>query len=146
MRNRHILVLVLAALGVVGGCGGKQLPVAPAEGQVSYRGKPLPFGSVMFQPVMGPPARGVIQPDGTFQLSTYGSNDGAVIGQHQVRIACFESQRPSSKAPAAGGGEVGVGRSLIPPRYSNFGSSGLRVEVKAANEPFMFELVDEVRR
>jgi hypothetical protein len=142
MRHALIPFLLFAALGVLGGCGNKQLPVAPAKGQVFYQGKPLEFGSVMFQSVEGPPARGVILPDGTFQLSTYGANDGAVVGQHQVRIACFTSQRPSNGDPAARKGEVGVGSSLIPSKYSNFDTSDLRVEVKAANEPFVFKLAD----
>jgi hypothetical protein len=141
MLRKLLVILLLAALGVVDGCGSSQLPVAPAKGQVFYRGKPLAFGSVMFQSNVGPPARGVIQRDGTFQLSTYGTNDGAVIGQHQVRIACFESQIPAG-APVARSGEAGVGKSLIPPRYSNLDTSGLRVEVKAANEPFVFTLAD----
>jgi hypothetical protein len=142
MRYTLTLFLLLAALGVLGGCGNKRLPVAPAQGQVFYQGKPLAFGSVMFQPSVGPPARGVIQSDGSFQLSTYGTNDGAVVGPHKVRIACFETQRPSNGAPAARQGEVGVGRSLIPQKYSNFDTGGLRVEVKAANEPFVFKLAD----
>jgi hypothetical protein len=142
MHHRLNLVLLLATFGVVGGCGDGRLPVAPAKGQVSYQGKPLAFGSVMFQPTVGPPARGVIQPDGTFQLSTYGANDGAVIGQHKVRIACFEKQRPSDSATGTGRRVVGVGRSFIPQKYTNLDTSGLRVEVKAANEPFVFTLAD----
>lgn len=133
---------VILLLAVLGGCGSKQLPVAPAKGQVFYRGKPLEFGAVMFQPSIGPPARGVIQPDGSFQLSTYNTNDGAIIGPHQVRITCFESQRPVGSGPANTKAEPGVGKSLIPPKYTNLDSSGLRVEVKAANEPFVFKLAD----
>jgi hypothetical protein len=135
-------LLVILSLALLGGCGSRQLPVAPAKGQVFYRGRPLEFGAVMFQPGIGPPARGVIQPDGRFQLSTYGANDGAVIGPHQVRITCFESQRPAGGVPTRTKAEAGVGKSLIPPKYTNFDSSGLRVEVKTANEPFLFKLAD----
>ena len=103
-----------------------------------YRGKPLEFGSVLFQPDAGPPARGVIKLDGTFQLSTHGLDDGAVIGRHRVRIACFESQQANAPARA----ESGLGRSMIPSKYCNLTSSGLHVEVKVKNEPFVFELSD----
>lgn len=136
-------MLAASFLGAAGGCGNNRLPIAPAEGNVVYQGQPLAFGSVMFQPTKGPPARGVIQPDGSFQLSTYGNNDGAVIGSHRVRVACFESQKPSSDDNNASSGIVGLGRSLIPERYSNLEASGLRVEVKAANESFVLELSDE---
>jgi hypothetical protein len=142
MAQKLAISLALVALSATGGCGSGKLPVAPAKGQVFYQGKPLEFGSVMFQPSAGPPARGIIQPDGSFQLSTYGANDGAIIGLHQVRVACFESQRPAGSAPPAGKGEAGVGRSLIPAKYSNLDTSELLVEVKAANEPFVLNLAD----
>ena len=143
MAPKTLPLLLAAALSGVCGCGSNQLPVAPAEGKVLYRGKPLEFGSVMFQPELGPAARGLIQPDGTFQLRTSGLNDGAVIGEHKVRIACVESQRPGAASPqATDRSEPGVGRSLIPPKYANFAGSGLRVEVLANNIPFVFELED----
>lgn len=138
---RTVLVLCLAA--IVNGCGSQQLPVAPAKGQVFYQGKALDFGSVMFQPTAGPPARGIIQPDGTFELSTYDKNDGAIIGQHQVRIACVESQRGLNGGPRTKPSEAaGSDKPLIPLKYSHFDSSGLRVEVKEHNEPFVWRLTD----
>ena len=36
--------------------------------------------------LVGKPAQGLIQPDGTFVLSTYGTSDGAVIGRHSVYL------------------------------------------------------------
>jgi len=119
------------------GCGSK-LSLAPVEGKVLYHGKPLEFGRVVFQPQVGPPATGTIQPDGTFRLTT-DQSDGAVIGKHQVEITCFDSQRPGAPAPT---GEAGAGQSLIPLKYASFHSSGLTAEVKAANEPFVFDLTD----
>ena len=133
--------MLLAVLGlVVGGCGGNErLPTASVEGKVLYHGKPLEFGSVVFQPNSGPAAHGVIQPDGTFRLSTYVSDDGATIGKHWVRIVCSEDQQPGYVRP---GPDLTRGRSLIPEKYSHIGTSGLEVEVKPANEPFVFELTD----
>ncbi len=37
--------------------------------------------------VLGKPATGVVQDDGSFVLSTYGNNDGAVVGKHQVMFS-----------------------------------------------------------
>lgn len=127
------LVMVL----LVAGCdrGPTMVPVA---GKVLYNGKPLEFGSVTFQPPSGQPALGEIESDGTFVLSTYRLHDGAVIGQHKVRIACYESQRKD--APQVPG-EQTLGKLLIPSKYTFFDQSGFTAEVReAGNEPFVFEL------
>lgn len=139
------MVRAALALGLalaVAGCGGSDhLKVAPAEGKVLYRGEPLKFGAVLFQPSAGPPATGQIQPDGTFRLSTYGQNDGAVIGKHQVAITCMDNQAPDAPPPDPNK-EPGLGKPLIPQKYLSPQSSGLTAEVKARNEPFVFELRD----
>jgi hypothetical protein len=117
--------------------------LVPVTGKVLYRDKPLEFGSVMFQARSGQPAIGEIQPDGTFTLSTFQPNDGAVVGTHKVRIACYESQRPG--APK-GPGEQSLGRLLIPERYTLLDQSGLTAEVtEGQTEPFVFELADSPR-
>jgi len=132
------LAPVLAAAAIAG-CGSGRLPTAPVEGKVLYEGEPLTFGGVIFQPEKGPLARGYIQPDGTFRLFTYADGDGAVLGRHFVQITCFETQNPEASR-LGGRTEPGLGRSLIPKRYNRFQTSGLRAEVKAHNEPFVFEL------
>jgi hypothetical protein len=53
---------------------------------------------------LGKPAQGLIQPDGTFTMSTYGTDDGAVIGPHKVvlNLAVLEDEnnpQPCTKAP-----------------------------------------------
>ncbi|MEN6408071.1 MAG: hypothetical protein ABFC77_16575 [Thermoguttaceae bacterium] len=108
-------------------------PIAPATGKVLFNGKPLQFGLVMFVPDHGRPAEGEIQSDGTFQLTTYQKNDGAVIGHHRVAITCEKSSK-------SGEVEESPGPSLIPPKYSEYKTSGLEATVKDKNEPFVFEL------
>jgi len=126
---------------VAAGCSQSLPDRAPVSGQVIYHGKPLLFGAVMFQPQRGWPARGVIEPDGVFHLSTYGDRDGAAIGFHRVRVSCYEKQRPGA-VPNGGNAEKGLGASLIPLRYTDINSSGLTAEVRATNEPLVFELKD----
>jgi hypothetical protein len=132
------LTCALAATLALSGCGSKRLPTAPVEGKVFYEGKPLGFGGVLFQPENGPMALGKIEPDGTFRLSTYREGDGAVLGNHRVQIACYETQRPGAKAQTDV--EPGLGKPLIPPKYLRCDTSGLQVEVKEHNEPIAFEL------
>ena len=133
--------LLLGGLCVAAGGCGERLSMAPVEGKVLYHGQPLEFGSVMFQADQGAPARGQIAADGTFRLAIHGVGDGAVIGTNRVRITCTEKQRSGAPRPDATQ-EPGVGKSLIPKKYSSFNTSGLRVEVKSVNEPFVFELTD----
>ena len=130
-------LVIASTLAVVSGCnrGPTMLPVS---GKVLYNGKPLEFGSITFQPSAGQPAGGEIHSDGSFTLSTYRLNDGAVVGLHKVRIACYESQKPGApKKP----GEQTLGRLLIPQNYTLFDQSGLTADVRPENkEPFVFEL------
>jgi hypothetical protein len=57
------------------------------HGTVARNGQPMSAGKVLFSPLSdGEPAAGIIQPDGTFQLSTHRENDGALIGKYRVAI------------------------------------------------------------
>lgn len=131
-------VLLWSALTLAEGGCGRGPEMAPVSGKVTYNGQPLKFGSVTFQPQKGQPARGEILSDGTFTLSTFKAGDGAAVGTHKVRVACYDSQR----APAqAGGGEQSLGKLLIPVKYTVFDQSGLTANVKPTeNAPFLFEL------
>lgn len=125
---------------VFSGCGGEGRELAPITGKVLFRGKPLPFGGVMFQSSSGQPATAVIQPDGSFEMKTHGEGAGAAVGRNKVRITCSESQDPNRKSASAGG-ELALGRRLIPKRYGSFHTSKLEVDIKPdQNEPLLFEL------
>lgn len=137
MKYRNVAYALLPILLLAFGCGVKQLPTVPIEGKVFYQGKPLASGLVVLQPDVGPVAQGHIESNGVFRLSSYGKNDGAIVGKHRVRIVCREA--PVLKP----GAEAMPGKLLIPPKYADFSTSGLTVEVKPSNnEPLRFELVD----
>lgn len=146
--NRHWMA-VLWAVGPVGvllmGCGGSEFQLAPAKGKVTYKGKPLEFGTVIFIPEKGPAATGQIQADGTFVLET-GTHTGpmrkgAVVGKHKVEIRCLETQRPGYKPPE--GQEMPAGKSLIPIQYNQASTSGLTAEVTAQGpNEFTLDLKD----
>ena len=134
--------IAVLVLGTAAGCqrGPKFVPVS---GTVNYQGQPLESGTVMFQPDQGPLARGAIQPDGSFRLTTRVKGDGCVIGPARVRITCFGRPGSGDQATDSTQDEVPAGASFIPKRYTSFGTSGLRVEVRADSEPFVFDLTDE---
>lgn len=86
-------VLVLCSVVGCSGGGGPERTVAPVKGVITFRGEPVKGGSITLRPIevsgagsgiLGKPASGVVQDDGSFVLSTYGKGDGAVVGKHQV--------------------------------------------------------------
>lgn len=135
--TRLLLTFSLMSCAAIGCSDWKTRDMEPVKGRVTYKGQPLEFGSVMFQPFAGIPASGKIQPDGNFVLSTYKEGDGAAIGKHQVRIVCNERQRPGAAGESSD--EKPTGKSLIPAKYDNYDASEIEIEVVAGQENF-FEL------
>ena len=88
-----VTAVCLAAMSLsAAGCGGiPRKPVYPVSGKVLYRGQPAAHVRLILTPVgdAGPDAlrpRAYTNPDGTFQLGTYASNDGAPAGQYVVSL------------------------------------------------------------
>ncbi|MEW4562447.1 hypothetical protein AB1K70_07970 [Bremerella sp. JC770] len=141
MRIIQATIGMLCLALLVGGCsGGGPFDTAPVTGKVLYKGKPLSYGSINFRPKAGSPAFAKIGSDGTFSLSTYGDNDGAIVGPHDVLIKATEVD--AGKAPVNESGiENPVSKSVIPKKYTSFATSGLTAEVVAGSEnDFVFEL------
>jgi len=131
MIPRSLLVVLLACV-VSGGCN-RGPTLVPAAGRVTFNGKPLETGAIMVQPVAGPAAQAKINPDGTFQLSTFKPGDGAIVGPATVRVFCRKDITPP-------GGEQAWGPSLIPERYNRFDTSGLSVDIEAGMPPLEISL------
>jgi len=100
------LGLLLAVGGLTGGCSRAPFPVAPTRGVVLIDDKPLPGGRIMFAPVAqgqdpnaGKPAFGDIQPDGSFQLTTFAHHDGAVVGEHWVTLIGTKQRSVIGESP-----------------------------------------------
>jgi len=109
-------------------CGCSDQPQTYAVlGMVVYPdGKPVTSGTVEFELIVSRnriTAAGDIAPDGTFQLGTFESTDGALAGRHRVAVIAdhevgTEVERPELLPPK-----------ILNPRFSDFGTSGLEVEV-----------------
>ena len=83
------IVLSVTTLSTLCGCSDGNVPTYPAGGKVTFsNGSPLDGGWVEYRPVTGEVniARGPIQSDGTFELGTFVSKDGAVAGEHHVLV------------------------------------------------------------
>jgi hypothetical protein len=123
------LLVPTALLLLAAGCGEDDLSLAPVRGRVFYKGAPLPGGSIVFAPDAdkggsGPLARGEIQPDGTYTLTTDG-RPGAPAGWHRVTIVSVRA--PSARATGAEFADV---PSLLPRKYAAPDLSGLEGQVK----------------
>jgi hypothetical protein len=68
--------------------------------------EPLQTGK---EALVGKQGFAIAQPDGTFSISTYGEQDGAVIGRHRVRVGPPHAEdHPGYKCPCVLNSEVDV--------------------------------------
>jgi hypothetical protein len=91
---------------------------------------------VMLTPVdSGHAATGNLDKDGSFRLTTFQKDDGAVAGSYQVAIQVF---------PAEGAGLPGAefaGKAPpIPQKYASPATSGLTAEIKPSENTLDFPL------
>lgn len=142
LQTRILSVVISCSLLVVLGCGSGEdrRPVAKVHGKVTYNGKPLQIGSLLFVPKGGgPSAEANIDRDGNYWMGTYALADGAVLGQHQVMITAFTSSGGSGlpedtvKANAAP-------VSVIPEKFADLAKPGLEIDVKEGDNNVDFVL------
>src|SRR5262245_21976609 len=131
--------LILVALLV--GCGGDRPRTAVVQGKVTFRGKPVPNGTILFHPASGPTAQGEIRPDGTYRLTTFREGDGAVLGKHKVVIVAMQDtggRLPEERTP--------LPPPIIPEKYTSIGTSDLRADVKEGENTLDFDLQDDGKK
>jgi hypothetical protein len=132
--------LVLALLGAaMAGCGGgSDLTLAPVTGKVTYKGKPLERGAVVFLPMdgtPGPQAAGEIDSGGNYAVVTGGAS-GAVIGKHKVTVEARAEQSEDAYK------KLQIPKLITPTKYANEVETPLTFEVKAGDNRFDIELTD----
>jgi hypothetical protein len=101
----------------------------PVEGQVQWKdGAPAKeiAGSLVFFELAEKQtsAQGIIQPDGTFRLTTLNPNDGAAAGEHTVLLI------EVGRKPQGGPDATNLAPSKIDSRYATPSTSDLRATVK----------------
>ncbi|MBI3462238.1 MAG: carboxypeptidase regulatory-like domain-containing protein [Planctomycetes bacterium] len=146
LPTRHWLRVILLLL-LVGGCGGDSDGLAPVDGTIIYRGKPLPNARVVFMPETpgALPASGTTDDAGRYELMTSVPGDGARVGKHRVTVT---ARGPDKLLPAnqlttgLPGSNTAPGDPLIPPRYFMPNTSGLTAEVTAGGATVDFELTE----
>ena len=143
MRLRHCLcvILMVASALTSAGCSNrvdkwaaKRPKTYPAKGRVLWDGKPEEGVTVSLDSkVHNVSAIAITDSTGAFQLKTYKTGDGAVAGEHAVRL-----EKRIVKDPSA---EIVVEVIVLPKKYADPKTSGLTatVEEKGPNE-FTFEV------
>lgn len=157
MQGKGVGGFLLAGCVLVGsvwlaGCGSNRPTTAPVQGKITCGGQPVPEGVVTFYPEQGRPATGRIQPDGTYRLTTFEPDDGALIGKHKVTIEAVRfpqaGPQPKSmeeeirmamekKSPRSGPPQP---QWLVPPRYAKRETTPLVFEVRPGPNTANFDL------
>ena len=140
-RRRICLSLgLLIALGTATtGCGRAGVTVYPVTGRVTYKGMAIQRGTVLFSPLDAklPPARGVIEADGSYRLTTFRDGDGAVAGEHRVIVNALEEVAPGLETGQPG---YRTPTSLVPDKYSNLNTTPLQRTIAAQKNVVDLEL------
>lgn len=150
----HRLATLLVCCSAVIGCqdtGSNQIPVS---GKITVGGEPLKLGVITFNPKdSGRSGFGKINPDGTYQISSTGTNDGLAPGEYVVTIDASETKAADEvevpktlEEEMAGVGAVVAGNQRVqvrhhaPPKYASKEQSPLKAVVNSESKTFNFEL------
>lgn len=128
-ETRLLRLIVLGSLlSLIAGCSDK-LRTYPVTGKVVFKdGSPVHVGTIEFKSMDKKiQARGTIETDGSFKLTTYEPNDGAVLGKHQCIVTQFImlEELPGIKPSKKG---------VVHSRFASYATSGLELEVTADKE------------
>ena len=125
---RCLVLAGLATILVATGCSNKPRPY-PVNGQIVFDdGEPLTGGRIEVRSLEHPlVARGSVDRDGKFQLTTYEFNDGAVAGKHEVLIVKKFTANIDDVAKHAK--HAALARTLDS-KYTRYRTSGLTIDVE----------------
>jgi hypothetical protein len=142
--------LCVAALCASSGCSDYGPPknteglqnLQPVTGSVSFEGKPTPGALVLFLDAGDPESTdrriaAIVDDDGSFVMNTtvgLGSRPGVEPGEYVVAISWSKPVDPTDH-------DSDMGPDLLPAKYKDYKTSGLRVEIVGGrNELDPFEL------
>lgn len=119
------LLILLCSLVSFAGCGPSRPATYPVKGKVVFENnEPCQLGTIEFRSLDHMvTARGIIEKDGSFMLTTWEPGDGAVAGSHQIIIQqLIITEDLSFKSHNHG--------KRVPPRYGDYSTSGIKATVK----------------
>ncbi|MDR2438465.1 MAG: hypothetical protein LBE12_03705 [Planctomycetaceae bacterium] len=124
------------------GCGGDGLNRTSVNGKVTFDGKPIESGFIMFKPEPGtqcPDIGGQIK-GGTYHIP---QKDGPVTGSYTVGIMASVPTGKKIKAPITGI-ETDEMVQIIPPQYTGImGKSSLTTNIEKGKNERNFDIVSD---
>jgi hypothetical protein len=131
--------IVLAALATAGGCGG---PTTTVTGKVTYRGRPVTYGSVTFLSANKMARFGVIQPDGSYTVENVppGTVRIGVISRDPAKSRAARRKRQSSPPGNPPAASAATGWFPLPPQFETAETSGLSFTVTSGRVHYDIEL------
>jgi hypothetical protein len=134
-------------LALVGCSHDPNMPkLGKVHGKVTYKGQPLDGGHIVFNPATGKGgesgqvATGEINSDGTYEMTTFNTGDGAILGQHIVTVTFQKGEMP--KPDEYSRINYVLPKNVTPTKYAAADKSPLRCTVGEGNNEFNIELKD----
>lgn len=137
------IFLGVAFIFTIGCDGSDNVVVYPVKGTITYDGKPMVGGgSISFVPLVsqeGKNAGGIINPDGTFEMTTYADGDGSMVGKFRVLVMQTVVDEPENLGDSDTTGkdlsfepiETVAGELQIPIIYADPANSPVTVTIEA---------------
>jgi len=125
-------------VGLLLGCGAAGPKTAIVKGKVTFKGKPVPNGTVTFIPASGQHATGEIRPDGTYTLTSFRPGDGAIPGTYKVIVVAMQDMTgrlPEDRTP--------LPPPIVPNKYTSIATTDLIAEVKEGENTIDLSLRDD---
>lgn len=94
--HRAFYVLAWPLVVALAGCGPNLPRCFPVSGTVTVDGQPVAGGTITFYPEAGRSAMGKIEADGSYKLTTFRDDDGALPGRHAVTIKATTVSGPAA--------------------------------------------------
>lgn len=125
MRQHGFMLSVLVIGAIAFGCSKSGPTVVEVQGVVTYQGKPVPKGTVLFLPKPNTdgsfhPASGVIAGDGSYSMKAFPGRKGVVPGEYLVAVNAYTGSLMDGDAVY-----------LVPEKFASPVSSGLALVVMA---------------
>jgi len=130
-RAALALSLLGSTIVFAAGCGEKEKSrdFGKVKGTVTFKGKPLDHGTVIFQHTEGPVSDARINPDGTYELN-------AAVGETKVAVDCREPDVQLGGVRQ----EIVPGKSIVPEKMSSIETSGLKYTIIPGEDTFDIKL------
>ncbi|RIK84334.1 MAG: hypothetical protein DCC67_04995 [Planctomycetota bacterium] len=157
MRISYALTAIIALSMIVGCDHSGRLDTAEVTGTVTLDGQPLSAGTILFRPESGRAGRGKVENGRIVEASTYGINDGIVLGEHKIAIQPIPDIAPvtvsrmedptdrvhnARQLPsyAPGGPRKRAQAAPIPAKYHDPDQSGLTANIDEDGEELLLKL------